>query len=146
VERAAFGGEEESELVRQLMDDPSAAPVLSLIAHIDEKAVGHILFTRAEIKDGSSSITASILAPLAVIPESQKQGIGGKLIETGLEILRKQGTDLLLVLGFPEYYTRHGFEPAMPHKLIAPYPIPEKLSDAWMVQALRPDSGPGNLL
>jgi len=138
VERAAFGGEEESELVRQLMDDPSAAPVLSLIAHIDEKAVGHILFTRAEIKDGSSSITASILAPLAVIPESQKQGIGGKLIETGLEILRKQGTDLVFVLGYPEYYTRHGFEPAMPYDLIAPYPIPEKVSDAWMIQALRP--------
>lgn len=138
VERAAFGSEEEAELVRQLMDDPGAAPVLSLIACTDDKAVGHILFTGVKINDIQPEVTASILAPLAVIPESQKQGIGGKLIEAGLEILRKQGTDLVFVLGYPEYYTRHGFEPAMPHDLIAPYPIPEKVSDAWMVQTLRP--------
>ena len=138
VERAAFGSEEEAELVKQLMDDPSAAPVLSLIACIDDKTVGHILFTHVTIKNLQPEVTASILAPLAVIPESQKQGIGGKLIETGLEILREQGTDLVFVLGYPEYYTRHGFEPAMPYYLIAPYPIPEKVSDAWMIQALRP--------
>jgi len=138
VERAAFGSEEEAELVKQLMDDPSAAPVLSLIACINDKTVGHILFTHATIKNLQPEVTASILAPLAVIPESQKQGIGGKLIETGLEILREQGTDLVFVLGYPEYYTRHGFEPAMPFDLIAPYPIPEKVSDAWMIQALRP--------
>ena len=138
VERAAFDSDEEAELVRNLIDDPSAEPVLSLIACIDEKTVGHILFTRVTINNAQPEVTASILAPLAVIPEAQKQGIGGKLIEAGLEILRRQGTDLVFVLGYPEYYTRHGFEPAMPYDLIAPYPIPEQVSDAWMVQALRP--------
>jgi putative acetyltransferase len=138
VERAAFGEEDEAELVRSIMSDPSAEPALSLLAHIDGRAVGHILFTRAEVTSSPSTVTASILAPLAVMPEAQNQGIGGKLIEVGLDILQKQGTGLVFVLGYPEYYTRHGFEPAFPHDLTAPYPIPEKVSDAWMVQALRP--------
>lgn len=80
-----------------------------------------------------------ILAPLAVIPDFQKLGIGGKLIETGLEILSKSGTDLVFVLGYPEYYTRFGFKPATCLGFEAPYPIPAKHADAWMVQSLSQD-------
>jgi len=137
VERAAFGHNEEAELVRDLLDDASARPVLSLLAFEDDRAVGHILFTAVRLTQTQNK--AAILAPLAIVPDSQKHGIGGKLIERGLQLLSKSGIDLVFVLGHPEYYTRHGFEPAGRLGFEAPYPIPDEHAEAWMVQALRPN-------
>ena len=137
VDRAAFGSEEEAELVRNLLNDPTAEPRLSLLAIQEERAVGHILFTRADL-DPELDLIASILAPLAVIPEYQKQGIGGSLIREGLAILGKRGVDLVFVLGHPSYYPCHGFKPAIPAGFEPPYYIPKEISDAWMVQPLNP--------
>ncbi len=140
VERLAFGEEQEAELVRNLLNDPSANPILSLLAFQDDRPIGHILFTKADIRNNHNilSLSIAILAPLAVVPDAQKQGIGGKLIETGLQQLSKSGVALVFVLGYPEYYSRHGFKPAGRLGFDAPYPIPDKNADAWMVQALRP--------
>lgn len=137
VEREAFGEEDEAELVRALLDDPSAMPILSLLAFRGKRAVGHILFTRVRLQ-AHPQLSLAILAPLAVVPDAQNQGIGGKLIVHGLNLLRASGVDLVFVLGHPGYYPRHGFTPAGTLGLQAPYPIPEKDADAWMVQALRP--------
>ncbi|MGQ4650530.1 GNAT family N-acetyltransferase [Lyngbya aestuarii] len=139
VERAAFGHEQEADLVRELLEDPSANPLVSLLAFKDDRAVGHILFTTARLTNNQNTASLAILAPLAVVPEAQKQGIGGKLIERGLQLLSTSGVDLVFVLGHPEYYRRHGFKPAASLGFETPYPIPEKQVDAWMVQALRPD-------
>ncbi|MBL7077068.1 MAG: N-acetyltransferase [Kiritimatiellae bacterium] len=137
VEREAFGEEDEARLVDDLLKDPSAQPALSLLAFDDgDNAVGHILFTRATL-DPASNMSVVILAPLAVVPGSQRQGIGGALIKQGLEALRTTGVDLVFVLGHPGYYPRYGFEPAMKHGFTPTYAIPEKDADAWMVQALR---------
>jgi putative acetyltransferase len=87
VERAAFGHDTEAELVRELLNDPSAKPLLSLLAFKDDKAVGHILFTTARLPKNPNTASIALLAPLAIVPDYQKQGIGGKLIERGLEIL-----------------------------------------------------------
>lgn len=133
VERAAFGSDEEAGLVRSLLADPSAEPCLSLLAWEGDQAVGHILFTAAQIEGA----TASLLAPLAIIPSHQKQGIGQALIREGVKQLGDQGVDLVFVLGHIEYYPRAGFEPAKPHGLNAPHPIPDEVADAWMVQELR---------
>ncbi len=137
VERAAFGSEEEAVLVRDLLSDPSARPCFSLLAFLDDRSLGHILFTRAAV-GGAPELAASILAPLAVVPDAQKQGIGGELIRHGLRLLAKSGVDLVFVLGYPTYYGRHGFQPAGRLGFAAPYPIPAKNSDAWMVKELRP--------
>jgi len=139
VERAAFGNDTEAELVRELLNDPSAQPAVSLLAYIGDRTVGHILFTAASIAKTRLKVTVAILAPLAVVPDAQRQGVGGKLIERGLQLMSKSGVDLVFVLGHPEYYPRHGFEPALRLGFEAPYPIPDKDEDAWMVQALRPD-------
>ena len=136
VHRDAFDSTEEPALVKKLLGDPSAQPCLSLLALRDESVLGHILFSRAAV-GGAPELSASILAPLAVVPDAQKQGLGGELIRHGLQLLSKSGVDLVFVLGYPEYYPRHGFQPAGALGFMAPYPIPEKNSDAWMVQALR---------
>ena len=138
VERSAFGRDDEAELVRALLDDPSAKPLLSLIACKDDKAVGHILFTAAHLTKTKYTPTSAILAPLAIIPDAQKQGIGGMLIERGLQLLTESGVDLVFVLGHPEYYPRHGFKPAGRLGFEATYSIADEHADAWMVQALRP--------
>jgi putative acetyltransferase len=138
VESEAFGRDEEARLVRELLADPSAKPVLSLLAYKHNRAVGHILFTRAQLADSEETLSSVILAPLAVVPGVQKQGIGGQLIHQGLKHLNEAGTDLVFVLGHPEYYPRYGFEPAGRLGFEAPYPIPDKHANAWMVQALRP--------
>ncbi|NQT89071.1 N-acetyltransferase [bacterium] len=138
VERQAFGYDKEAELVRALLDDPSAAPSLSLLAFKDDRAVGHILFTAVSLTGAQDTAPMAILAPLAIVPDAQKQGIGGALIERGLQLLSESGVDVVFVLGHPGYYPRYGFQPAGKLGLEAPYPIPDEHADAWMVQALRP--------
>jgi len=137
IERLAFGYEKEADLVRDLLHDFSAKPVLSLLAFQKNRALGHILFTTAQLSGNQGSASIVILAPLAIVPDAQKQGIGGKLIEKGLELLSKSEVDLVFVLGHPEYYPRYGFKPAGDLGFEAPYPIPDVHANAWMVQALR---------
>lgn len=139
VERAAFDSNEEAELVSALLDDPSAQPALSLLAWKSDRAVGHILFTAARLTETQNTASISLLAPLAVIPEAQKQGIGTQLIERGFQLLSQAGVELVFVLGYPTYYPRHGFKPAGPLGFETPYPILEEQATAWMVQALRPN-------
>lgn len=136
VNRLAFADEEVVDLVRELYEDPTARPLLSLIAQEDSRPVGHVLFSTARVEGASRQVSASILAPLAVVPDSQRRGIGGRLIAEGISRLTAEGVELVFVLGHPGYYPRHGFEPAHPHGLVAPYPITPE--EAWMVRALQP--------
>jgi putative acetyltransferase len=134
VHRLAFGQDEESLLVESLLADPSAQPVLSLVAEQEGTVMGHALFTRLSLLGPEKPPAASILAPLAVVPAAQRSGVGRGLIEKGCELLAERGGRLLFVLGDPRYYTKHGFEPAFPHGLRAPYTIEPEA--AWMVRAL----------
>ena len=140
---AAFGESEGpviSALIADLAIDSTSRPMLSLVATIKNRVVGHILFTNAVIRQVSGPVSAVILAPLAVHPEVQNQGIGGQLIREGIVRLKAADVDLVFVLGYPVYYTRHGFTPAGVLGYQAPYPIPKEHSDAWMVQVLRPEA------
>lgn len=111
VETRAFGFSKEADLVASLLEDESARPALSLLARYEGKAVGHILFTRATFKGEMDSPLMHILAPLAVIPEYQGMGVGGRLIRTGIEHLRLMGCQTVFVLGHATYYPRHGLNP-----------------------------------
>ena len=140
VEGQAFGEQQGAEivaLVRDLLCDPSAMPLLSLLALEEDRSLGHILFTHARVVGPGPSASASILAPLAVLPAARSRGIGGRLISEGLRRLSVSGVDLVFVLGHPGYYPRFGFQPAGALGFEATYPIPEAAADAWMVQELR---------
>ncbi|MCP4395359.1 MAG: N-acetyltransferase [Alphaproteobacteria bacterium] len=142
IHTKAFGadkGPEIADLVSGLLSDQSAMPLLSLVATEEDQMIGHILYTKARIIQSEENVSANILAPLAVLPEAQSKGVGGKLIKQGLELLKESGIDLVFVLGHPDYYPRYGFKPAGELGYEAPYPIPEKYAGAWMVQELRPD-------
>lgn len=138
IETEAFGHSKESNLVNGLLNDDSAKPLLSLIAIDDDEAVGHILFTKVRITGNEDELSAMILAPLAILPDAQGKGVGGRLVKEGLVQLSESKIDLVFVLGHPEYYPRFGFKPAGARGFEAPYPIPAKDASAWMVQELRP--------
>ena len=120
-------------LTRELRADETAQPSLTLVAQEHDQVVGVILFTAIRIEE-RPDVVASILAPMAVAPERQRQGIGRQLIMRGLETLRQRPVELVLVLGDPEYYGRSGFHTN--HTLQAPHPLP--YPEAWMAQELRP--------
>lgn len=139
IHTKAFGekkGPEIANLVNNLFGDKTAMPILSLVAIEDNKLIGHILFTNVKITQTSESVSAQILAPLAILPDYQSKGVGAKLIKDGLKLLKDSGIELVFVLGHPDYYPRSGFTPAGVLGYEAPYHIPEEHSDAWMVQEL----------
>lgn len=130
-------GQEIAHLVDGLLDDATAAPLLSLVAEVDGRLVGHILFTAVKLAT-EQRLSAKILAPLAVSRDYQGKGVGSALINEGLKELAETGVGLVFVLGHPGYYIKFGFRPAHVLGFEAPYPIPSENADAWMVQELVP--------
>ncbi|MGE5153008.1 MAG: GNAT family N-acetyltransferase, partial [Bdellovibrio bacteriovorus] len=138
VETAAFPTPSEADLVDRLLGDPTASPVVSLLAEADGKAIGHILLTGATVVGEGSVVPASILAPLAVVPGFQGRGVGQALIHSGIEALAAHEVALVFVLGHIAYYPRAGFRPALPFGLSPPYAIAPEVADAWLVREIRP--------
>ena len=127
----AFGRRDEADLVDALRSE--GAVLLALVAESERGVVGHILFTRMWIETGHSSLEAVALAPVAVLPEHQTQGIGTRLISEGLSRLRSEGERIVIVLGHPEYYTRFGFSVEKAATLQSPFP-----PEAFMASELEP--------
>jgi putative acetyltransferase len=120
IHAAAFGQTAEAGLVERLEADGDV--VLSLVACTDQP-VGHIAFSRLTLTD-MPAVSACGLAPLAVDPARQKQGIGSALVREGLRHLSEQGLDLVVVLGEPDYYGRFGFAAGAAKALRTPYDGP----------------------
>jgi putative acetyltransferase len=131
VNEQAFGRPDEAALVEALRHDGALA--LSLVALLDGEIVGHVAFSPITMEPpGPSSVVA--LAPLAVLPERQRKGIGLRLTQAGLEACREAGWDVAIVLGHPAYYPRAGFQRASPHGITCAFDVPD---EAFMVVALR---------
>ena len=126
----AFPDEDLVPLVRDLLRTPEIA--LSFVATVDDQIVGNVIFTTCGVE--GSDIKASMLAPLAVTPAHQKQGVGTALVRAGLQRLRDQQCGIVLVLGDPAYYSRHGFETES--RVQPPYPLPAEYYSAWQSQYL----------
>ena len=130
VNELAFGQPAEADLVDKLRK--TCAEALSLVAEDGGAVVGHILFTPVVVEGRLGSGMG--LAPMAVLPARQRQGIGSQLVRRGLDILRERGCPFVVVVGHPEYYPRFGFEPASKHGLVSQW---EGMPDAaFMVLVL----------
>ena len=138
VVSAAFPTDAEALLVRDLAEDASARPMISLLAIDGSETVGHVLFTRCVLEDAHPT-NCMLLAPLAVLPSRQGRGIGTALMKRALELARERGIQLVFVLGHPGYYPRAGFlNDAGRMGLEPPFPIAAGQRDAWMVRELTP--------
>ncbi len=128
----AFGTKEEALLVNKLRK--SGIPLISLVSELNNKLVGHILFSQAHIVSENSRIEIMALAPMAVMPEYQRQGVGTEMVKKGLELCAQNGYRAIAVLGHPEYYPRFGFEPSVNFNITCSYEVPE---DVFMIMELK---------
>jgi putative acetyltransferase len=114
----AFGNrEDESRLIERIRASEQFIPELSIVAEIDNEIVGHVMLSKAIVRERDTEIDVIVLAPIAVKPEFQKQGIGSKLIEEGIRRCKVLGYGIVLLIGHPSYYPRLGFQPARKHGL-----------------------------
>lgn len=127
----SFGGEFEGKLVANLRAGKNF--ILSLVAEKDGKIIGHIMYSRIKI----GGIDSTALAPVCVIPEYQNMGIGSRLIEKSLEMLKNMGEKSVIVLGHDKYYPKFGFETASKYGIKCPYDVPD---EAFMALELEKDS------
>ena len=131
VNEHAFGGREEADIVEAL--HRASAVVVALVAEVDAAVVGHILFSPVTVEDSNTPMVG--LAPMAVAPGNQKQGIGSVLVREGLARCRAAGVEGVVVLGHAEYYPRFGFVPAHRFGLRCEYDVP---ADVFMALELTP--------
>jgi putative acetyltransferase len=138
VNERAFGRPAEADLVETLRR--ACVNALSLVAE-DGAVVGHILFTPVVIEGPKQQVVGMGLAPMAVLPDRQRQGIGSQLVRRGLDILRERDCPFVVVVGHPGYYPRFGFEPASKHRLVSQW---EGMPDAaFMALVLDPHAMEG---
>jgi putative acetyltransferase len=119
LNRQAFGGEAESQLIDMLREE--GVVVASLVAEQNGAIIGNIMFSRLVIETDHGIIEAVSLAPMAVVPEYQRRGIGSELIRRGLEVCRERGERIVVVLGHADYYTRFGFSTDLAKSLNGPF-------------------------
>jgi putative acetyltransferase len=124
VDERAFGRPAEANLVDALRARRKV--VLSLVAVLDGRVVGHILFSPAAIESGAGLFPVVALAPMAVLPEYQRQGVGSLLVSAGLEECRRLGHECVIVLGHAEYYPRFGFVPASRYGIKSEFDVPDE--------------------
>lgn len=132
----AFPDEDLLPVVRELLKE--APTVLSLVGIADKVLAGHVIFTPCSISGRDDKV--ALLAPLAVAPTWQRQGVGSAIVNTGLRRLENAGVTHVFVLGDPAYYGRFGFAPD--DNVAPPYPLPEEWRSAWQSLTLRDDKPP----
>jgi len=125
VNEQAFGQKEEAEIIDKLRKRDVVT--LSLVAVQADQIMGHILFSPVSVESEYSSFEAITLAPMAVLPEYQRKGIGSQLVRVGLEECRRLGHEIVVVLGHPDYYPRFGFVPASTYGIKCKYDVPDEV-------------------
>jgi putative acetyltransferase len=113
----------ESKLVDALRANGNA--IISLVAVNGDEVLGHILFSPVSTTPPSDAKGIG-LAPVAVRPQVQSQGIGSQLIREGLRLGEELGYDYCVVLGGPKYYQRFGFEKASPFGIRNEYGVDDE--------------------
>jgi putative acetyltransferase len=119
VIRVAFGRDDEASLVDALRDGGYVRA--SLVTEVDRVVVAHIVFSDLPIVCETGTVAALALAPMAVLPDYQRQGIGSQLIQAGLDACRAQGHRIVVVLGHPNFYRRFGFSSELASPLESPF-------------------------
>lgn len=127
----AFPEEDLLSLLGDLLSESSNC--VSLVGILRSRVIGHIVFTPCEI--AGDQVAASLLGPLAVTPDCQRQGAGTALVQAGLGRMKESEASVVCVLGDPAYYGRLGFEPEI--LISPPYPLPDEWRGAWQSRVLR---------
>lgn len=132
INETAFGQPGEASIVDSLRN--ACPDIVSLVADEDHEILGHIFFSPVSVSNARKATQGMGLAPMAVLPDRQREGIGSMLVQAGIDAMRKQNCPFVIVLGHPEYYPRFGFVPASRYGLSCPWD--EVPDEAFMVLIL----------
>ena len=141
----AFGGTEERTLVQALRNHSAYFPDLAVVQRKGSNLVGYLLLSEAKIVFQAHSQITLALAPMAIHPAWQKQGLGSALVKEALSRARQNGYASIFVVGHADYYPRFGFQPAKKFQMTSPWNIPD---DVFMALELKEGSlagGPGRI-
>jgi putative acetyltransferase len=124
VNMQAFGQNQEAGLIDTIRR--SCNDLISLVAVAQNTIVGHIFFSPVTIESKTKKTIRGVgLAPMAVLPAFQRQGVGTELVRDGIERVRKKGFPFIIVLGHASYYPRFGFEPASHYGIRCEWDVPD---------------------
>lgn len=129
LNQRAFEEDQEANIVDALRSNRAAW--LSLVATLDERVIGHIMYSPLEV----GQLTGAGLGPMAVLPEHQRQGVGSRLVEAGHRHLKEAGCPFIIVVGHADYYPRFGFRPARPLGITCAWEVPDNV---FLLLALDP--------
>jgi putative acetyltransferase len=135
----ACGRDEEAHLIERPRE--AGALTISLVATTGDDLLGHVALSPVSIAGAALERRWLGLGPLAVRPNRQRAGIGAALMQAALAAGDRGGTELIVVLGEPDYYGRFGFEPASRHGLGLPWPVPDEAFMARLATARAPPPG-----
>ena len=101
-------------LVEEIRDSKYYIPELSFVAELDNKVVGHFLFSKFPLSptrdgghgDGSDSEIV-MLAPVSVHADYFRQGIGTAMLMMGIEKVRELGYKGITVEGNYKFWLCH---------------------------------------
>jgi putative acetyltransferase len=125
VNASAFDTEAEANLVDNLRNN--GMPLISLVAEANKKLIGHILFSPVTLSGTKRDIKIAGLAPMSVLPDHQKQGVGAALVQEGLKLCTSSGYKAVVVLGHPDYYPKFGFVPSSGFGIKSEYDVPDEV-------------------
>lgn len=128
-----FGYQGEAELVEKIRQDPSYRAEFELVAVEHQQIVGQVLLSQVTISQSPMFFIGQALAPLAVLPEQQQRGIGGKLITAIEAAATEKEIPFIIVLGEAEYYSKFGYQKASDYQISAPFSVPD---EAFLVKFL----------
>jgi putative acetyltransferase len=116
-----------SELAVRLLFDETT---ISLVAEVKGVVAGHVAFSPVVVR-GEEDTRSYLLAPLAVLPDFQRQGIGSRLVKYGKNKLEEMEVPILFVYGDPAFYGRFEFQSNPARKFLPPYPL--QYPSGWQV-------------
>ena len=114
----------EVELVNNLRHSANYIPELCLVSEVEGQLVGHIFYSKLEIENNPKHQRFVALAPVCVLPEQQKRGIGSALIRKSIEIAVNLNYSAIVVVGHESYYPKFGFEPLNKYAIKIPFDVP----------------------
>lgn len=133
----AHSDHREHRMVERLRRSAAFVPVLSLVAERDGVLAGHLLLTRAWIRDRDGAVETLALAPLSVAPAHQGRGVGRRLVEAAHARAEALGFGSVVLVGPPGYYRRFGYEPLSRYPITLPFVAPP---EQGMILPLRADA------
>ena len=137
VNKRAFGQDQEGNIVDALRTNGAA--LLSLVATLNNRVVGHIMYSPATIGD----VTGAALGPMSVLPEHQRLGIGSALVTTGNQRLRDADCPFIIVLGHPTFYPRFNFHRASTHGVTCEWAVPDEALMLLVLDAAKMQNASG---